>query len=970
MRILRLPWLIFIYCILRAGATAQPPGEPILRISKNDPEFESKKYDLTPYLYVLTDPVGEWTIEDVSSEAFQQKFRPDSLNLLGTWTSDSRPGIKATWSRLTIHSGLDEPLDWLINLSAGKVDFFAPDGKGGYSRKQSGSHLPLKDRHFRGAYGNLPFFPVTILPGATQTVYFKTIANADFHGNRSLEYFNRLLFAPEVYSDFDRKYRFSKAIILGILMAVAFYHLIIFLFHRNPVFLYFSLFVIPYALIFASFSGHASEFLLPDSDKGLGIVFVGFNWPLAFLFFYLFSRSYLRLKMLMPLWDKIWAALVLVRLLLTWFWMAPIIRAGGLANIDIASIAPRLQWLGIISILLFTIPFITAIGTWIKGNRNAGVYLLALALFIYQQVANGVNYYTSLRIPVLNNSDLSIAASFLLFSLGIAGVIRSLDKEKAAAEKSQALMQTEASQVRAMDEFKTRFYTNITHEFRTPLTIILGVAEQLAVRSPQSAVGAWKEGLTMIKRNGQKLLNLTNQMLNLSKLEANAMPVHLVQGDVVAYLKYLVESFHSLAEAKNIRLEFSAQPEEIRMDFDPEKMQDIVSNLLSNAVKFTPQDGQVRVGVSKAAEQLVLIVLDTGAGISKEHLPRIFDRYFQADANGNLAEGTGLGLALTKELVKLLKGEIRVESTPGKGSVFTVRLPITNLAKQAQAPLTSEQTPLDLVFEKSEKAAHASVHRDGEKLVLLLVEDNADVLRYLRSLLADEYQIEEAGNGREGFEKAGEIIPDLVISDVMMPEMDGFAFCKKLKNDLRTSHIPVVLLTAKADAQSRVEGLEAGADAYLAKPFDKEELFVRVKKLIELRRALQARYSYFHETSETLPENGVFQKEDSFLQDVRRLLLDHLDDEEFGIGELGRSLGMSRSQLYRKFNALTDTTVHHFIRNLRLTKARELLLSTGLNVTEIAFETGFKNHSHFSRIFMEKFGVSPSQLRQGQQLDG
>ena len=577
----------------------------------------------------------------------------------------------------------------------------------------------------------------------------------------------------------------------------------------------------------------------------------------------------------------------------------------------------------------------------------------------------------------------------------------------------------EKKRMTELDDFKTKFYTNITHEFRTPLTIILGMAEQLAVGSKQQAAGSEQpadvseqEALTMIKRNGQKLLNLTNQMLNLSKLEANVMPVNLVQGDVVTYLKYLVESFHSLAAAKKIRLAFSAKPEKIRMDFDPEKMQDIVSNLLSNAIKFTPEGGLVKVAVSSwqlaagsrqpadceppAENCLLLTVKDTGAGISMEHLPQVFDRYFQADANGSLAEGTGLGLALTRELVKLLKGEITVESAPGKGSTFTARLPITN-----QAPITSEppghkhtasdfSSPLSpaggsrgvdfaektttfppptLPKQVRDRPSRGGQAPGAEKLVLLIVEDNADVLRYLRSLLTNDYDIVEAGNGLEGFEKAAAIVPDLVISDVMMPEMDGFAFCKKLKNDLRTSHIPVVLLTAKADAESRVEGLEAGADAYLAKPFDKDELFVRTKKLIELRQALQDRYAALLSNAETPAENDVFQKEDTFLQDMRRLLTAHLDDEEFGIAELCRSLGMSRSQLYRKFKALTDTTVHHFIRNLRLGKARELLLSSDLNVTEIAFETGFKNLSHFSKIFMEKFGDSPSQFRQKQHLD-
>ena len=751
---------------------------------------------------------------------------------------------------------------------------------------------------------------------------------------------------------------------------MAFYHLMIFLVNRHLVFLWFSLFVFAYTLPFAGFNGYIDELFQPDfNEPYTGILFMATVWTAVYTFFYLFSRKHLRLKALLPVLDKIWAALVGMRMVGAITVTALVISAGSMSETNKQIFFLVVGILSAVHILMFLTAITAAIGSWIKGNGNAGIYLLAMGIFIYQELATEVNFSMPIKIPFLNLGSFSIAITVLLFSLGIARLIKSLEKEKMAAEKSQALLQAESSQMQAMDEFKTRFYNNITHEFRTPLTIILGMADQLAAGGKQLAEGTLAEGLKMIKRNGQKLLNLTNQMLNLSKLEANTMPVNLVQGDVVTYLKYLVESFHSLAGAKNICLEFSAEPEEIRMDFDPDKMQDIVSNLLSNAIKFTPENGQVKVAIAKDGEQVILSVKDTGRGISKEHLPRIFDRYFQADANGNLAEGTGLGLALTRELVKLLKGEITVESTPGKGSVFTVRLPVTNLAKQALAPLTSAQVPLDLFFEKSEKAALASACRDGEKLVLLIVEDNADVVRYLRSLLSEDYQIEEAGNGREGFEKAVEIIPDLVISDVMMPEMNGFDFCKKLKNDLRTSHIPVVLLTAKADADSRLEGLEAGADAYLAKPFDKEELFVRVKKLIELRKALQERYTSLSDTTEIFPQNGIFQKEDTFLQDVRRLLLEHLDDEEFGIPELCRSMGMSRSQLYRKFKALTDTTVHHFIHNLRLGKARELLLSTDLNVTEIAFETGFKNHSHFSRIFMKKFGVSPSQLRQEQHLD-
>ncbi len=517
-----------------------------------------------------------------------------------------------------------------------------------------------------------------------------------------------------------------------------------------------------------------------------------------------------------------------------------------------------------------------------------------------------------------------------------------------------------------VDKFKTRFYTHITHEFRTPLTIILGMAEQIKNKPEE-----WQhEGLKMIKRNGRKLLNLTNQMLDLSKLEANAMPVNLIQDDVTFYLKYLVESFHSLAEAKNIRLLFSSIPQEIKMDFDQDKIQDILSNLLYNAIKFTPVGGTIEVLVSREnlppGSTLILKVKDTGTGIPSVHLHKVFDRYFQAENNNEgLTEGTGLGLAITQELVKLLEGEITLDSSLGKGSTFTVTLPITNRAYNGQRLQSKVIAAASLPLEKSELSLHPQNGETNAKLVILVVEDNKDVIQYISSLLCVDYEIVVAGNGQEGFEKAVEIIPDLVISDVMMPMMDGFAFCEKLKSDLRTSHIPVILLTARADSESKMEGLKAGADVYLAKPFNREELFIRIEKLISLRKALQHRYQATISLQQRHDpvSSPILDKEDAFMQEVRQTLENHLSEEEFGIAELCRSLAMSRSQLYRKFAALTNTSVHRFIRKLRLVKAKELLLTTELNVSEVAYDTGFKNPSHFSRVYSEEFGVAPSRTR-------
>ena len=525
----------------------------------------------------------------------------------------------------------------------------------------------------------------------------------------------------------------------------------------------------------------------------------------------------------------------------------------------------------------------------------------------------------------------------------------------------------ERIRIEELNEAKTKLYTNITHEFRTPITMILGMTEAIEEnlegdqnnQNGRPSINT-EEALTMINRNGRKLLNLTNQMLDLSKLESKTMPIHFIQDDIVVYLKYIMESFDSYARSKNISLEFNARPGTVIMDFDPDKIQDILSNLLSNAVKFTPAQGMIHVEISiDDPEYLTLKVRDTGIGVPAKQLPYVFDRYYQAEQNEVLVkEGTGLGLALTKELVLLLNGTIQVDSpAPGKfhGTEFTVTLPISRNAEQKH-PLNE---PKRHHIQHIAKNPNEIQDENGLKLTLMIVEDNPDVTNYLYAILGQEYNIITARNGKEGIEKSLEVIPDLIISDVMMPVMDGFKFCKNIKQNKRTSHIPIIILTARADHSSKLEGLESGADAYLAKPFNKEELLVRVRKLITLRKELQKRYRDWTKTGGTLDmENS----EDRFMENVLQILKDHLDDVAFGVEQLSRELAMSRTQLYRKFRALTDVTVQEFIRDVRLNKAKELLLHSGSNVTEVAMDTGFRNLSHFSKVFSEKFGIPPSKV--------
>ncbi len=536
-------------------------------------------------------------------------------------------------------------------------------------------------------------------------------------------------------------------------------------------------------------------------------------------------------------------------------------------------------------------------------------------------------------------------------------------------ELRRQFMKAEAVRLRELDTLKTHLYNNITHEFRTPLTVIMGMTDNISGHENERK---------LIQRNSKNLLRLINQMLDLSKLDSGAMKMDLVQSDVINYLQYLTESFHSMAYEKKVRLTFYAEIQELVMDFDEVKIQHIVYNLLSNALKFTNEGGKVVLHANQMEVNglpfLQLKVQDTGIGIPEEQLAHIFDRFYQADhSNTRKGEGTGIGLALTKELVGLMGGNISVESEVGKGTTFTLLFPIS-LAKDTPKQKAESQSPRSLSPELIPDLPASSLSSESgeteapgdEKPVLLIIEDNADVAIYIISLLKNDYKVLTAPNGLDGINMAFETIPDIIISDVMMPEKDGYEVCETLKMDERTSHIPIILLTAKAEEADRIAGLRKGADAYLMKPFNKEELFVRLEKLLELRRALQLRYSVTNEgltASHNLTLGAESTLEDLFLQKLHQAVLENLDDPDLGVGQLSRATLLSPSQLYRKLNALTGEPPNAFIRKIRLHRAMEMLKTTHLNISEIAYAVGFNDPNYFSRVFHKEFGKAPIEYR-------
>jgi signal transduction histidine kinase/DNA-binding response OmpR family regulator len=531
------------------------------------------------------------------------------------------------------------------------------------------------------------------------------------------------------------------------------------------------------------------------------------------------------------------------------------------------------------------------------------------------------------------------------------------------ANQTNKMKLAETIRLKELDDAKTKLYTNISHEFRTPLTIILGMADKIADNSNKKL----DEGLQMIKRNGENLLHLINQMLDLSKIEAKAMPVYYFQGEIIGYLSYIFQSFSSLAKSKNIRLNIHTDIDQLIMDFDPDKLMQIISNLLSNAIKYTLEGGDIEMVIDKrqknSVNELIIKVRDNGIGIPADKLSHIFDRFYKVDddISGKL-KGTGIGLALTKELVSILKGTINVQSEIASGTEFSIVLPVTNHSN-VKHEIDFERFKSDIslfISDNLRKPIKASEDKRITKSLpkLIIVEDNQDVARYIESILSPKYTIQIATNGQEGLDLAIEIIPDIVISDVMMPAMNGFILCEKLKTDERTSHIPVILLTAMASDAKKLEGLEIGADAYLVKPFNTKELQIRVGKLIEQRRQLRERFSL--DISLSPKEIAVTSVDERFLNRALEVIEKHMSDPDFGVDVFGKEVAMSHSHLHRKIHALTNQSPVELIRSIRLKRAASLLKQKYGNISEVAYVTGFNSPAYFSDCFQKQFGKSPS----------
>lgn len=517
----------------------------------------------------------------------------------------------------------------------------------------------------------------------------------------------------------------------------------------------------------------------------------------------------------------------------------------------------------------------------------------------------------------------------------------------------------EAERVQALDEMKTKFFTNVSHEFRTPLTLILSPLEKIIKQVPDEEQ---KQQLNLVQRNAKRLLSLVNQLLDFRKIEVQEMKLHPAIGDIIGFSGEICHSFMDIADKKNIRFSFASNVDTLEIYFDKDKIEKIFFNLLSNAFKYTHDNGEVGVNLVYNATvndegdgTLAIEIKDTGIGIPADKHEKIFERFFQTDVPDSMVnQGTGIGLAITKEFVKLHNGIITVKSEPDKGTCFTVLLPAKKFydssTRMAVNSLPTEETE-QIIFEESQK--------NKKKKTILIVEDNEDLRFYLKENLRGQYHIEEATNGKEGWEKAKLLNPDLVVSDIMMPLMDGIELSKKIKNETITAHIPIILLSAMGSEEKQLEGLNVGVNDYITKPFTFEILASKIRNLVAQQKLLQKRFQTQIEVNPS--EVTVTPVDEKFLKQALEIVEKHIDEPEFSVEDFSREMFMNRVTLYRKILSITGKTPLEFIRSIRLKRAAQLLEKSGMSIAEIAYEVGFNNPKIFSKSFKDEFHVSPSQ---------
>ena len=562
----------------------------------------------------------------------------------------------------------------------------------------------------------------------------------------------------------------------------------------------------------------------------------------------------------------------------------------------------------------------------VNYEQQKGLRELALVQKNYEIEQRNKRTITAASISILSLAV--IALCFLIYALRM-------------KSKSQQI-------TRNMERVRQNFFTNVTHELRTPLMVVMGLVELLKPRIHDSED---QKTLDTIIKNGKNLLELANQLLDISRISSEVDDPDWKTGNIVAYIDMIVENHHIYARQQRIDLKFTYSDKNIDMDFVPSYMSKVIRNLLANAIKFTPLGGQISMGVAQKGGNVIITITDTGIGICAVDLPHIFDSFYQG-TNSRSNVGSGVGLSLVRQMTEAMNGTVGVESTEGKGTTFTLTIPLKygeDILERWLAVVDTEE----IVSAEEEEGPQ-------ESQTILIVEDNADVTRYIAALLKDEYRLIFSRNGSEGLEKAEEYMPDLILTDIMMPEMDGYELCHRVRKSNILNHIPIIIITAKSEDSDRIQGLNAGADAYLLKPFNADELNIRISKLLEQRRLLREKYgNALREGNEHKIE--ILPPDKEFLLILTNII--HTQLSNLALDSLADKFCMSQSQLNRKIKSITGLSSLAYLLHIRMEWARQMLLSADISVGEIAEKCGFSDQSHFTRTFKQRYGTTPTQYR-------
>ena len=879
-----------------------------------------------------------WKDSLVYAGAYDTKFKP-----LSSWQQSVSTDTDY-WMLLEVTGAPNTtPTDWVLKFDLSITDLTAYVVKVDQSTKvhHSGHFLPNEWKSFAPTTkANL--VQLGMIGEEIVRIYVRVAGTRKFMPPR----FNMEVLSLDSFYSNLRKKKQANAFYQGFVIMMLVFNVFAFGFKKDNATIYYSLYLFFIALFAAYNSGDLSDWIqdLVIPNQPMKMYYFKLSSYLGLVCYVGFIRAFLDLRQLLPKWD---------RGLKYFCYLALPFAITDLVLMHLSNFSPNVSDYATISyaiiFLLLTFTVIWPIRRSSDGKRNFIFWgVIAMSIGIAITIFARFQSYDFSAVAFKIGSIVEI----LIFSIGLVYRQREIEIGRKSAlfalERSrikQEQERTEKLRLQELDDFKKRVYTNITHEFRTPLSVIKGISEQIE---------GHQEEKDMIDRNSEQLLQLINQILDLSKLQENKLELVYKEGDVLEYISYLFESLTSYAQEKNISLKLRSTFSQLWMQYDEKVIQYIVHNLLSNAIKFTADQGHVALDLSvvliDGQQHLEIAVSDDGIGIASENIKQIFDRFYQSpEALKMASRGTGIGLALVKELVEQCEGKITVESTLNQGSLFRVCLPL-----RAGANLAEKETIKNFVPAALDTGGAGDEVSD--KPLILLVEDNADVMTYLTKSLANEYQVLKAYHGKAGFDLAIAHIPDLIITDVRMPQMDGIELTNLIKDDKRTCHIPVVILTARADKEPRLLALEHGADAYLQKPFEREELHIRIRKLIELKAKLQ---TYYGLTSSSEIEKPA----DRFLQELDNYIGQNLENAELTIEDMMVAMGVSRTQLFRKVKALTNMSGMQYLAAVRLEEGKRLL-ATELTISQIAYRVGFSDPNYFSRRFMQAYQMSPTQYRE------